>query len=73
MAPFSKIKTGSKIICTYAATNYYTVGKTYEVVLDEKSRQCVKGSDGFLDVMSVMNSKFKPYEGEPPRIEMVTK
>ena len=68
MALFSKIKTGSKVVCTYAATNYYTVGKVYVVVEDEKSRQCVRGSDGFLDVLGKMVSKFKPCEGKRPKV-----
>lgn len=52
-------KKGETYICTYAATNFYTQGKEYELVEGPKNQVGFIADDGLFDVKSVLISKFK--------------
>ena len=52
-------KTDKKVSCTSSGSNFYVVGKEYYVYKDHADNKYVKGSDGILDKMSTMVSKFK--------------
>lgn len=54
-----KYALGQTLICTYADTQFYTIGKKYKVVKDEKDELGVIGNDGIFDSFKTVVSKFK--------------
>lgn len=53
---------GKKVVCTYAASSWYKVGDVYDVVKHpETGGPAVKARDGFLDLPSLVSSKFEPF------------
>ena len=50
---------GDTIICTKSASCGYTEGGTYEVYLNDKGWKCIRGDDGFEDLLSMIVSSFK--------------
>ena len=56
-----KFAVGSKVRCTHAATSAYRVGDIYDVVKHhETGGPSIKARDGFLDLPSLVISKFEP-------------
>jgi len=52
-------KTKDKVLCVSAASQWYEVGKEYNVYEDTKGARFVIGSDGYHDQIGKMVSKFK--------------
>lgn len=52
-------KLGEILTCTFAASPFYEVGKTYEVVKNNKDELCVMGKDGLYDPLHTVISKFR--------------
>jgi len=60
-----KFVIGSKVRCTHAATSDYRVGDVYDVVEHhETGGPSIKARDGFLDLPSLVISKFEPIKDE---------
>ena len=56
-----KFRAGNKIICTSSTSCAYTVGKVYEVYLNDHKWKCVKGDDGLEGLLSLTLSTFRVY------------
>ena len=65
-----KYKAGQTLICTYAASNAYTVGKEYNVFDHPKEGLSVRGNDKLHDSLALVISKFKLKE-EPKEVKDV--
>ena len=57
-----KFKSGDKIICTSSTSCAYTVGKVYEVYLNNNEWKCLKGDDGLEDLLSLTLSTFRKFD-----------
>lgn len=54
-----KAKVGDLFICSVSKSNFYTQGKTYEVVSKNEVLGFI-GNDGLFDPLGVTNSQFIP-------------
>lgn len=54
-----KVKAGDTVECIKSTSPGYTLGRKYEVYLNEEGQRCLKGDDGFEDLWSMLISKFK--------------
>lgn len=61
----SQYKEGDILVCTYADTRFYTVGKHYKVVENEQGETGVIGNDGIFDSFSTVVSRFTEMVGDP--------
>lgn len=50
---------GDIIKCTHAVTNFFTVGKTYDVGYDVYHGHFIYGDDGLIDSLVMLSSKFE--------------
>jgi len=73
-APRSTIRNGAvAVVCTYAATRWFSVGKVYPIVINEKSERCIRGSDGLLDVLDLVVSRFREASKEDLEKQSLTR
>jgi hypothetical protein len=57
----TKVVKPPEVVCTAAATQFYTAGQRYPVIYKENDEaEYVRGSDGILDNIKLSRSKFKP-------------
>jgi len=71
-----KPKVGDLLRCTHAATSAYRVDEIYEVVkCPNNGVAAIKARDGFLDLLSMVVSKFEPahLKTGPRHLEVVPK
>ena len=57
-----KFQKGETYICTNSKSNAYKKGQTYVCFVNQKGSLCLKGSDGFEDIVTNLVSKFKRVE-----------
>ncbi len=60
--------TGDKFLCISAATQFYVVGKEYEVVIREGKKGFI-AEDGLFDPLGRTSSKFKKVKNEATKRE----
>lgn len=57
---YAGFKEGDTVRCVFAATQFYTVGKEYEVVLDPVTlTPAIQADDGLYDPTTLVLSKFE--------------
>lgn len=67
----STFNAGNVVVCTKSQSCGYKEGKKYTVYLNDKGWKCLKGDDGYEDIISLMLSSFsKGTEGK--HLEVVT-
>jgi len=61
----NKTKIGDTVVCTHAASSWFTTGECYLVEKHpEYDRPSIRASDGFYDLLSLVVSKFEKVRKE---------
>lgn len=50
---------GDIVECVASESNAYKKGHRYKVYINEEGFKCLRGGDGFEDIMSMMCSRFR--------------
>lgn len=62
----SNIKFGDTVLCTHAASSWFTVGECYLVEKHpESGYAAVRAADGLYDMLSLVVSKFEKVRKDP--------
>ena len=56
--PRGEAKEGVVVICTVAASPFYTKGKLYKIQKNEKGELCLLANDSLYDPITLLQSSF---------------